>query len=109
MRGPPALAARGRDFFFGPGGGLTRPYVRAVDVPQVPVDQALVVQVDLQHLDDPGEHAVASPAGEVSMHGLVRPEPRVELPPAGASREDPENAVEHEPRIAGGPARACGA
>jgi hypothetical protein len=71
-------AARGRrvllgddgDFFVSAGGGPRGANVGTVNAPEVPVDQSYAIEFDLQGVDDAGEHAVATPLGEVVVHRL---------------------------------------
>src|SRR5262245_13956338 len=57
----PPSACAGFAFFFRPGGGAAGADARAVDAPQVVVDEALVVQLVKQGGDEAGQGAVLAP------------------------------------------------
>jgi len=64
-----------RDFFVSAGSRPRGTNVVAINAPQIPIDQAAIVEPDLQGIDDLSEDTFAPPLREVVVHGLPRTEP----------------------------------
>src|SRR6185312_8071425 len=82
---------------------------RAIDAPEVMVEQSLVVRFVEQRSDDTDPGAIATPGIEAAEHRLPRPVVLGEVTPGRPGAEDPEDAVDDRAIVAGRSACLAGA
>ena len=70
-----------------------------VDAPEVVVEAAALVELQVQPVQDAVDHALAPPAAEAVVDALPLPIAPGQLAPLGAGVEDPEDAVERRPVV----------
>src|SRR6516164_4099132 len=102
--GPPSRGAWS-GFFFRPGGSRPGPIDGGIDTPQVPLDEAAMIQPQQQGVEDLGPSAVLAPAVEAVVDGLPGAVALGGVLPGRAGVQVPEDAVDQRavvlPRMAG--------
>src|SRR5262245_25004304 len=96
--GPPSCGGLS-GFFPRPGGRDVGPVDGAVEAPQVALDDAGLVQLEQQGVEDVGPGAVFAPAVEAVVDGLPGAVAARRIRPGGAGVQVPEDAVDERPVV----------
>ena len=92
--------------FPSPGGGTRGAHVGSIDAPKMPVDEAALVQRDVQGLDDLSKDAFPPPLREVVGYGLPGTEAFGQIPPWRPGMWNPKHSIQQPASIAQWPPRA---
>src|SRR4051794_13031124 len=101
--GPPSSGGES-GFFFRPGGGGVGADDGGIDTPQVAFDEALLVQLEQEGVEELGPGAVLAPAVEAVVDGLPLAVALGGIGPGGAGVQVPEDAVDQGPVVLPGAA-----
>lgn len=94
--------------FFCSGRGPGGPHAGPVHTPQVPIQAALTIQAKVQDFQNAAVNTLPPPVTEVVVDRLPGAEAFQQIAPGSVGAENPEDAVEHEPRVFGGSSGLAG-
>src|SRR5215204_4929227 len=97
---PPRERPKASHPLFRPGRGSGGPDVRGVGKPGAEIHQPLRVQPDLEPLQDAVEGAIVGPRAVPVVRALPGAVTLRKVSPRGTAAQDPQDCVEHLPRVA---------